>query len=181
MNRSPTELPAMSTGQASLLPWYVCRTKPRQEYLATRKLREQDYEVFIPIFTEWMKRNGAWQRQHSVMFPRYCFVRCGRSGQSLGPIRSTPGVTGLVSFSNSPATLKAGQIEAIRALSDDQQRVAKEVPIFRAGDAVEISSGPLKGLNGIVSKAAEERVAVLLSLLGREKAVVLLADQLTLA
>lgn len=170
----------MTTYQTHALPWYVCRTKPRQEHLAMRKLEEQGYEVFMPLLPEWKKKNGAWQKHQEVMFPRYGFVRCGRTGQGVGPIGNTPGVTGLVRFCTVPATLNDTEIQAIRELADDQQELVRGMLPFRAGDAVVISSGPLKGMNGIVSKAAEERVTVLLRLLGREKPVGLLADQLAL-
>ena len=52
---------------------------------------------------------------------------------------------------------------------------------FQAGDSVEISNGPLKGLSGIVSAVSAERVTVLLSLLGREKPVAIPIDHVTLA
>ncbi|PIV88503.1 MAG: transcriptional activator RfaH, partial [Hydrogenophilales bacterium CG17_big_fil_post_rev_8_21_14_2_50_63_12] len=47
-----------------------------------------------------------------VMFPRYCFMRCGRDGQSIAPIRSTPGVLGLVRFGSEAATLSDATVEA---------------------------------------------------------------------
>ncbi len=161
-------------------PWYVCLTKPRREALAVRKLEEQGYEVFLPLLTQWEKKKAGWTRKQQVMFPRYGFVRCSRSGQSIAPIRSTPGVTGLVTFGNVPATLQEPTLDAIRSLAERQATVleGEEFP-FQAGDCVEISAGPLKGLSGIVSLVAEVRVTVLLSLLGREKPVAILAEHLT--
>ncbi len=44
-----------------------------------------------------------------------------------------------------------------------------------------IADGPLKGMSGIVSAVAEERVTVMLSLLGREKPVAIPTGHLTLA
>lgn len=147
-----------------------------------RKLEEQGYEVFLPLLTRWDKRKNGWAKQQQVMFPRYAFLRCGRSEQSIGPIRSTPGVTGLVTFGMIPATLDESTLEAIRSLAEHQARGhAEEAFPFQAGDSVAISDGPLKGLSGIVSTVAAERVTVLLSLLGREKPVAIPTDHLTLA
>lgn len=162
--------------------WYVCLTKPRQEPLAVRKLEEQGYEVFLPMRTQWEKRKDGWAKKLQVMFPRYGFVRCGRPEQSIGPIRSTPGVTGLVAFGGIPATLDEAILEAIRSLCEHQARGKdEEVFPFQAGDSVDISDGPLKGMSGIVSAVASERVTVLLSLLGREKPVAIPTNHLTLA
>jgi len=161
-------------------PWYVCRTKPRQEPLAASKLQEQGYEVFLPMLDKWARKKGIWSKAQQVMFPRYGFVRCGRPGQSLAPIRSTPGVTGLVAFGNSPATLDEALVEAIRSVANAQAAHNKEeIFPFQTGGTVEICAGPLSGLTGIVSSVADERVTVLLSLLGRDQPVVLSANHLS--
>ncbi|WP_300455452.1 transcription termination/antitermination NusG family protein [Accumulibacter sp.] len=147
--------------------WYVCLTKPRQELFAVRKLEEQGYQVFLPMLVRWERsKNSGWARKPQVMFPRYAFVRCRRVEQSIAPIRSTPGVSGLVAFGNTPATLDDATLDAIRSLAEQRAN----------GD-----DGPLKGLCGIVSAVAVERVTVLLSLRGREKPVAIPADSLTLA
>lgn len=44
-----------------------------------------------------------------------------------------------------------------------------------------VADGPLKGLAGIVSEIARERVVVMLTLLGREKSVAIAANHLALA
>ena len=104
--------------------WYVCFTKPRQEALAKRKLEEQGYEVFLPMLTQWERKKEGWARKQQVMFPRYAFLRCGRPGQSIGPVRSTPGMSGLVTFGMIPATLDESILEAIRALVERQDAAA---------------------------------------------------------
>lgn len=146
-----------------------------------RKLAEQGYEVFLPSFTLWTKARAKWSKKQVVMFPRYAFVRCGRPQQGIGPIRSTPGVTKLVSFGYLFATLGDETVEAIRVLSERQARaISGDQAPFEAGDAVRICDGPLKGLSGIVSSVASDRVNVLLTLLGREKAVAMPTSHLLL-
>jgi transcriptional antiterminator RfaH len=152
--------------------WYVCQTKPRQESLALRKLEEQGYQVYLPLLAVWKKHKDGWQKNDQVMFPRYAFVRCGRTGQSIAPIRSTPGVTGLVSFGNVPACIDDTLVEAIRHLAEEnRQTPLQQASPFRIGDCVAVTDGPLKGLSGIISNIAKERVVVMLTLLGREKPV----------
>jgi len=171
-------MPVSSTPENDL-PWYVCQTKPRQESLAVRKLEEQGYEVFLPKLTLWQKKKDHWCRTEKVMFPRYAFVSCASRKQSIAPIRSTPGVTGLVSFGNTPATLDQHVLDAIRAIADEQSRPPPEQSLpFKIGETVSVADGPLKGLSGIVSNVARERVVVLLTLLGREKPIAVPADHL---
>lgn len=161
-------------------PWYVCQTKPRQEALAVRKLEEQGYQVFLPMLTTWQKMKQGWRRNEQVMFPRYGFVRCAHPEQSIAPIRSTPGVTGLVTFGNAPARIDHTLVEAIRQLAQqgDSPEQASAAP-FKVGENVEVTDGPLKGLSGIVSAVAQERVVVMLTLLGREKPIAMPLNQLS--
>jgi transcriptional antiterminator RfaH len=163
-------------------PWYVCHTKPRQESLAVRKLVEQGYEVYLPMLAKWERKKGAWHKTEQVMFPRYSFVRCVRPGQSIAPIRCTPGVSGLVRFGAEPATLDAYTVETIHLIAEQSAigQEAKPAP-FSVGEAVKVADGPLKGLDGVVSLVAEKRVIVLLSLLGREKNVAIPVNHLAAA
>lgn len=128
----------------------------------------------------WVKRKNIWSKAQQVMFPRYGFVRCGRAGQSLAPIRSTPGVRELVAFGNSPATIDDALLDAIRSIINIRSANSDaEIFPFQTDSTVEICAGPLVGLTGIVSTVANERVTVLLSLLGRNTPVVLSVNQLS--
>jgi len=160
--------------------WYVCVTKPRQEQHAAAKLLEQGYEVWLPVLYHWVRHAGAWRKKQAVMFPRYAFVRPTREQQSIGPVRSTPGVTGLVSFGPVLATLAADWVDALQALVAERAARLPEQPL-EPGRPVIFSSGPLKGLNGIVSAVAAERVLVMMSLLGREQTIANQANQLAVA
>ena len=145
-----------------------------------RKLEEQGYEVFLPMFTRWEKTTRGWSMRQQVMFPRYAFVRCSRSEQSIAPIRSTPGVTGLVKFGNTLAEISQEMVSAIRCLEERQARsVDENGSPFEPGDMVSVSDGPLKGMSGIVSSIAADRVVVLLKLLGREKPVSMPGEHVT--
>lgn len=106
------------------------------------------------------------------MFPRYLFLRLGHASHGLSPVRSTPGVSSLVRFGERPATLDHGTVLAIHDVEQQRRRVTNEQSTpFRAGDHILISDGPLRGLQGIVSAVAAERVAVLMSLLGRDQTI----------
>jgi transcriptional antiterminator RfaH len=169
--------PSMAAAQAR--PWYVCFTKPRQERTAQARLLEQGYEVYLPLLPVWKQRSaGAWERADEIMFPRYAFVRPGDERQALGPVRSTPGVTSLVRFGNVMGCLAPQRLDALRELVRLREQAAPGQPL-QPGAAVVFSSGPLKGLGGLVSSVAAERVTVMMSLLGREKAVSVPVHQLS--
>ena len=167
-------------GEQPLSPWYVCLTKPRQEAYAVSKLREQGYEVYLPLLEGWARRGGRWTKKQSVMFPRYAFVRPRRLGQSVAAIRSTPGVTSLVRFGPVLAHLSHERLAALQALLAARAAAAPQQPL-QPGQQVVFASGPLQGLSGIVSAVAAERVTVLMTLLGQEQRVAGPANNLALA
>lgn len=163
-------------------PWYVAQTKPRQESTAVMHLQRQGYKTYLPMLTRWKKRHGQWCRVQEVCFPRYMFFSPGRPQQGLGPVRSTQGVSSLVAFGQIPATIERDVLVALNQLEQmraRQEAIEKAVSPFAAGDTVRIESGPLSGLTGIVSASSTERVAVMLSLLGREKSINIAANALS--
>jgi transcriptional antiterminator RfaH len=164
-------------------PWFVCLTKPRQEAYASLKLREQGYELYVPMLESWARRAGQWCRKQTVMFPRYAFVRPAWPGQSVAPVRSTPGISTLVKFGPVLATLPVDKLAALQALLALLAERASALPgqPLVAGQSVVFAAGPPKGMAGIVSNVAEERVSVLMTLLGQDQNVMVSADDLALA
>lgn len=163
-------------------PWYVAQTKPRQEATAVMHLQRQGYKTYLPMLTRWKKRHGEWCRVQEVCFPRYMFFSPGRPQQGLGSVRSTQGVSSLVTFGQIPATIGGDVLVALNQLEQmriRQETTEKPTHPFAVGNTVRIESGPLSGLTGIVSASSTERVAVMLSLLGREISVGIAANTLS--
>ncbi len=167
---------------AHSLRWYVVLSKPRQEAQALKHLSYQEYEAWYPLYTQWKRlaRKG-WHIAHAPLFPRYLFVRTTRPEQGIGPLRSTLGVSGLVRFGGVPCCVGQALIDDLHRLQQDiAQAVEQSSTPFIPGQQVLIAQGPFAGQVGIVSAQAKDRVAVLLNLLGREKAVQFQVDTLKL-
>lgn len=159
--------------------WYVVLTKPRLESKAELNLVHQGYEVCLLKQTSWKRSGGVWLRKEVPLFPRYLFARPASAEQSIAPMRSTLGVASLVCFGHEPARLSDDVLKTIREVAASHSRHPDEqVSPFATGERVAITGGPLAGLAAVVTRPAIERVAVLLSLLGREKEVLLDADML---
>lgn len=173
---------AQTAGTHSSRAWYVVHSKPRLEEQACAQLLRQGYEVWLPRLAIWRKSGGAWVRKDAPLFPRYLFARPAHAGQSIAPIRSTLGVSTLVRFGNEPARLGEALFAELQRLVEAQsQRPDLRTSPFSAGEAVQVTGGPLAGLEGIVTRPALERVTVLLRLLGREKEVAFDPDMLARA
>jgi transcriptional antiterminator RfaH len=84
---------------------YLVHTKIRQESVAQENLERQGFECFLPQIHVEKLRKGQLRVVREALFPRYLFIRLetGIDAQSWGPIRSTLGVSRLVTFGQTPA------------------------------------------------------------------------------
>jgi transcriptional antiterminator RfaH len=105
---------------------------------------------------------------HEPLFPRYLFIRLGTdlASQSWSPIRSTLGVSRLVTFGQAPAKIEEDLVSAIRTQTDTAAIQARH---FNEGEAVVVTDGPFAGLEAIYQMASGEgRVMVLLNLMSKQ-------------
>lgn len=142
-------------------------TKPRMEGKAKEHLVRQGFEVYLPLWFDLKRRQGAWQKAQAPMFPRYMFIRPGYADQSLAPIRSTWGVSQLVRFGMEPAWAGADLIHEIRQLERSRNRQGQGLTPFKKGDQVQILGGPFKGISAEVFSCDQQRVILLLQVLGK--------------
>lgn len=152
----------MAESRASGRRWYVALTKPRGEALAREHLERQGYLTALPGF---QRAGQRWQ----PLFPRYIFVAPATPEQSIAPIRSTIGVASLVRFGVTPASVGDDVIHELAGLAQELQDMPTSVAKgMVAGERVRFVSGALKGLEGLVTANADQRVMILLEILGRE-------------
>lgn len=148
-------------------PWYVVHCKPKFEQIALANLARQGFVCYLPMLKVYSPRKAS-QVRHEVMFPRYLFCQPSTPELSIAPIRSTLGVLTLVRFGSQPAVLDADIIAQIRQLEQHEQtRDAGDLSGLQRGDAIRVVSGPLASLEGLIHQVSDQRIAVLLELLGK--------------
>jgi len=143
--------------------WYVVHTKPRQENRALENLQNQGFNCFLPTMQVQKLRNQKVQTITEPMFSRYLFIQLDDQTQNWGPIRSTLGVSKLVSFGPQPAKVPH---EFIAFLHEAPVETIERM--FAPDDNVQVVSGPFKGLEGkYMAHDGETRAFVLVELLGQ--------------
>lgn len=163
--------------------WYLVHTKPRKETVAEQNLQHQGYEVYLPLIQQLCRRRGHWIEVIEPLFPRYLFV-CLRIGfDNIRPIRYTIGVHNLVCFTAEPTVVPDQIVESLRRTADCNTGLHHpKGPLFEPGNTVIIDQGPLAGLQAIfLAETGQERVIILLKILGRENRVIVERDLLRLA
>jgi transcriptional antiterminator RfaH len=149
--------------------WYLVHTKVRQEIRALENLNTQGYQCYLPTRPTEKLRQGVLAIEEEPLFSRYLFIRLGHdeSAKSWAPIRSTKGVSRLVSFGGEPARVDDGLIRLLQ----NQEALIRTEPerLFKPGERVRITEEPFAGIEGIYQMAdGERRAMVLIELLSRQ-------------
>lgn len=152
--------------------WICVRTLRKSEHIAAASLRQfNGVDAFCPRlrYRKKTRRGVVWFTD--AMFPCYIFAHCDLS-ESLSAVRYARGVAGLVDFAGKVPVIPDEQVEALKGLmGDDEIREIDDT--VNIGDTVEVTEGPLMGLNAVVTRVmpAKERVYLLLEFLGQEREV----------
>ena len=158
--------------------WYLVQTQPNAERKAEAHLLRQGFGTFLPRYRKRRRHARKIDLVPAALFPRYIFVSVDVAAQRWLAIRSTVGVSQIVSHGNEPSAVPLGIVETLRASQDADGFVPlNTVPRFSAGDKVRVLDGAFIDCLGLIETVSDnERVAILLDLLGRKVRVVVDAD-----
>jgi transcription antitermination factor NusG len=132
-----------------MLQWIAVYTKPRQEKVVLKNLVERDYQVYLPLIRQKRKWSDRYKWIEVPLFKSYIFVKIDIR-ENLA-ILQTNGVHHIVKFKNQIATIPDNQIESLRQMIDGGFE-PDPTEYFIVGDSVEVGSGPLLGINGVVTR-----------------------------
>lgn len=154
-------------------PWFAIINKPGMAEIALMRLAGKGFEAYLPFRapTRDERKRGILRKP---FFPGYLFARPGYDGQWVGML-SCVGVSRLIMRADAPAPLPNAVIAELYArevggliyLPDALEPGALVSAEFAAGQVV----------NAIIEANDGERIAILMSLLGREVRVTLPADK----
>jgi transcriptional antiterminator RfaH len=144
--------------------WYLIKTKSRQEKIAILNLENQNYQVYCPF--------AIINNKNQFLFPGYLFIHLDNESQDWSPIRSTKGVLNFVRFGINFAKIPDKVIELITQNENNTVNNIKNFNDFNKGDRVQITEGAFKSCIAIFqSIKSDERVSILLNLLGQEQTI----------
>jgi transcription antitermination factor NusG len=153
----------------NLFPWFALQVRTRNEASVAEQLGRLGYQRFLPLYRLRKRWSDRIKEVDAPLFPGYLF--CRFDPQDRLPILKTPGVMQIVGFKNGPAAVEESEIRSLQTL------VAAGVPhqpwpFLAAGDRVRIESGPLLGLEGILTEVRRShRLVLSVTLLQRSVAV----------
>ena len=149
--------------------WYALFTRYQHEKSVAFALSNKNLEVYLPLYRSVRQWQDRVKQLYFPLFPGYVFIRDGMDRQL--QILTTPGIIHIVGWGGQPAIVPQDQLDAVRQIIESNLRVETH-PFLRFGDRVRVKTGPLQGLEGILTrKKGEARLVVSMEMLGRSAAV----------
>ena len=160
----------MPPGETAMTEWMVAHCHANAEARAEAHLKQQGFEVYLPKYKTTRRHARRVETVIRPLFPRYLFIGYDADASQWRPIRSTIGVSHLITSGERPLVAPSSIIEQLRAREDDSGLCAGGgESTFKNGDAVEITSGPFFDRLGVFDGLNDnQRIAVLLNIMGRQ-------------
>lgn len=148
--------------------WYAIYTKFQHEKSSAALLSRKGFEVLLPLYRtvhRWKDRN---QTLVLPLFPCYVFLRTPVERKI--EILETAGVRWIVESAGRACVVPERDIDLIRRLCVTPK--VQPHPSAKPGDRVRINTGPLAGIEGILSRMRNQyRVILQVELLHKSVAV----------
>jgi transcription antitermination factor NusG len=131
------------------MQWYALYTRSRFEKKLLYELTSRQVEVFLPmreIISRWKDRK---KKIWVPLFPGYIFVNYVDTLENRYRVLNVPGAVSFVDVCGRPYPVPEEQITAIRKFLETSLAV-DPYPYVQVGTHVEVISGPLAGVKGIL-------------------------------
>jgi transcription antitermination factor NusG len=149
--------------------WYALLTRNQHEKSVAFGLLYKSHEVYLPLYRSVRRWQDRDKQVWLPLFPCYVFIREGMDRQL--QIVTTPGVIQIVGWAGRPAIVPQVQLDAVRQIIESRLNV-ETYPYLECGDRVRVKTGPLMGLEGILTrKKGVARLVVSMEMLGQSVAV----------
>jgi transcription termination/antitermination protein NusG len=154
---------------ATAAPWFAIRVKPNYEKTVAATLKGKGFEEFLPL----QRTRRQWSDRIKIvdmpLFPGYLFCRLNLDERM--PLLTTPGFLYIVGIGRNPEPVDEAEILAIQSVLRSGLPV-KPWPSLVVGERVRIKDGPLRGVEGVLSRIANQhRMYVSVTLLKRSVSV----------
>ena len=163
--------------------WYAIYTRPHDETKALEHLLRQGYSAYLPRYRTQISHARRRQTVLRPLFPRYLFAGIDRASMRWRPILSTVGVGDVVRSGDEPTPVPSAIVAMIREREEAGgfDRLDPRQSL-RIGELVRVTAGALEDMVGrLVELRDQDRVVVLLELLGRAVPAQLRAEAVEIA
>ena len=149
------------------LRWYAVHTRSNFERRISDELSHAQIEHCYPAvenIVQWKDRKKKISR---ALFPGYLFIRVQDEPAVRRKITIMPGVVRIVGNTGSIEPIPDAELENIRLVLASAKQCEAH-PLLRSGQSVRVVRGPLKGIEGLLTKVKNQtRIAISVLLLAK--------------
>jgi len=148
--------------------WYAVYTNARHEKRVEQQMDHCGIECFLPVYRSVRRWKDRRKELDLPLFPGYVFVHVALKERLR--VLQLQGIIDFVSFGVRAAALPESEIATLR--NGLHYACAEPHPHLRLGRRVRVRSGPLTGLEGVLTRKKDKlRVVVSIELIHRAIAV----------
>jgi transcriptional antiterminator RfaH len=161
--------------------WFAVQTQPRAEERAKWHLENQNIITYLPLYRRPVRHARRVAIALRPLFPGYLFVHLDPEVCRWRSINGTVGVRQILTDGLVPLPLPDRVIDEIKARQDETGAV-KLRATFKPGQTVRLVQGALANIDALFEEIRDEdRVILLVSLLGRKVRMQVPAEVVTAA
>jgi len=152
--------------------WFLVHTRTRGELKAEYHLRAQGFRTYLPQIRKTVRHARQLRTVRAPLFPRYLFLILDLERDRWLSVRSTVGVSSVVTCDGRPVPVPIGIVESLIGQADDN--LTRLDASLVEGQSVRILSGPFANFVGTLKRLGDAgRVRVLLEMMGTTVPVVI--------
>src|SRR5215467_12917061 len=145
--------------------WFLVHSLPKSERKAELHLGAQGFRTFLPQIRKTIRHARQLRTVSAPLFPRYLFIILNLDRDRWLSVRSTVGVSSLVTCNSRPAPVPVGIVESLIGQSDGD--LIQFGASLTEGQSVRLLSGPFADFVGKIERLDDAgRVRVLLKMMG---------------
>lgn len=127
--------------------WFAFVVKPNHEKAVFEHLKTLECEASLPLYRTRRRWSDRFKEVQLPLFPCYVFCRIAFRDR-VGTLR-VPGVRSIVTAGPNPAPIPPEEIAALETMVRSGLPI-QPWPFLKTGQRVRVSSGPLRGVEGIL-------------------------------
>jgi transcription antitermination factor NusG len=130
--------------------WYALYTKSRAEKKVLKQFSEMGIEVYLPLKRELRQWSDRKKWVETPVISSYIFINIPRSDYKR--VFEVNGVVNYVSHKGKAVVIPDREIEAMRKTVENKLSFSVHPGRIKKGQTVTVTSGPLKGVSGTVTR-----------------------------
>lgn len=148
-----------------MFQWYVVIAGPNREAKVKRDILQRASNagitglfrrIVIPSEQVVETVAGEKRQKERKLMPGYVLVNMRMTDESWLAVKNTPGVLGFAGSGERPVPMSQTDVARLLGQETETSKQKPAGPLYAAGDAIEVTGGPLAGFSGTVIDANSE-------------------------